>query len=69
MDALMTQPATKQTLLSSRSPDAKSSVTPVADDVKVLDWLFQTGQTVRFIMLDAYVHGRDPTVYGLEVVV
>jgi len=28
---------------------------------KVLDWLFQTGQTVRFAMLDARVHGRDPT--------
>ena len=29
---------------------------------KVLERLFRTGQTVRFMTLDAYVHGRDPTV-------
>ena len=33
LDALMTEPASKRSLLSSRSTDAKSSETPVADDV------------------------------------
>ena len=33
LDALMTELASKRSLLSSRSTDAKSSETPVADDV------------------------------------
>ena len=33
LDVLMTEPASKRSLLSSRSTDAKPSETPVADDV------------------------------------
>jgi hypothetical protein len=51
--------------------ERRSSVHRTKPKVKVvvLERLFRTGQTVRFATLDARVHGRAPTVYGLEVVV